>query len=50
MDEVDGRPGHVALQFGHMNAHGGVPADLLSLHQKPPQILLIPSKIIRRRP
>jgi hypothetical protein len=37
MDEVDGRPGHVALQSGHTNAHCGVPTDLLSL---PPANLL----------
>ena len=30
MDEVDGRPGHVALQSGHMNAPQGVPAVSLS--------------------
>jgi 3',5'-cyclic AMP phosphodiesterase CpdA len=30
MDEVDGRPGHVALQSGHMNALQGVPAVSLS--------------------
>ncbi len=30
-DEVDGRPGHVALQSGHGNAHRGVLAASLSL-------------------
>jgi len=44
MDEVDGRPGHVAPKSGHTNAYGGVPADLLSLLQMPPQIQNIPSK------
>ena len=24
MDEVDGRPGHVALQFGHLDAYQDV--------------------------
>jgi hypothetical protein len=31
MDEVDGRPGFVALQFGHMNAPQDVPLDSLCL-------------------
>jgi hypothetical protein len=26
MDEEDGRPGHVALKSGHLNAFNGVPA------------------------
>jgi hypothetical protein len=45
MDEVDGRPGHVALQFGHTNAHGGVPAVFLSLPGFIPQILINTRKI-----
>jgi hypothetical protein len=44
MDEVDGKPGHVALQSGHTNAHGCVPTDLLSLPQIPQQILITPRK------
>ena len=31
MDEVDGRPGHVALQFGHLDAPKDAPALSLSL-------------------
>jgi len=30
MDEVDGRPGHVALQSGHSDAPKGVPTASLS--------------------
>jgi len=44
MDEVDGKPGHVALQSGHTDAPFGVPAVLLSLSQTPPQILTLRSK------
>jgi hypothetical protein len=31
MDEVDGRPGHVALQSGHLDALADVPVVSLSL-------------------
>jgi len=31
MDVVDGRPGHMALQFGHLNASSGAPVQALSL-------------------
>jgi hypothetical protein len=31
MDEVDGRPGHVALQFGHLDAPQDAPAPSLRL-------------------
>jgi hypothetical protein len=31
MDEVDGRPGHVALQSGHLDAPKGVPTASLPL-------------------
>jgi hypothetical protein len=31
MDEVDGRPGHVALQFGHLDALKDAP--MLSLRK-----------------
>jgi len=39
MDEVDGRPGYVALQSGHMDAPSDVPAVSLSLFRSIPQIL-----------
>ena len=29
MDEVDGRPGHVALKFGHLDAPQDAPAPFL---------------------
>ena len=39
MDEVDGRPGAVALQFGHLDAPMDVPMVSLSLFRSIPQIL-----------
>jgi hypothetical protein len=44
MDEVDGKPGHVALQSGHRDALTDVPMVSLSLFQMPPQILTPKSK------
>ena len=37
MDEVDGRPGHVALQSGHLDAQTDVPTYSLSPHIFPPR-------------
>jgi len=31
MDAVDGRPGHMAWQFGHLNASSGARTQALSL-------------------
>ena len=39
MDEVDGRPGAVALQSGHLDAPWDVPKASLSLFRSIPQIL-----------
>jgi hypothetical protein len=39
MDEVDGRPGAVALQFGRVDAPRDVPMLSLSLFRSIPQIL-----------
>ena len=50
MDEVDGRPGHVALQSGHLDAPRDVPMVSLSLSHSILKILTKPSKIKRRTP
>lgn len=48
MDEADGRPDHVAFQFGHLNAYLGAPKLPLSLfereHTKPALPPWIPAK------
>ncbi len=44
MDEVDGRPGHVALQSGHTSAHRGVPTVFLSLPESAPKFRTIACK------
>ena len=44
MDEADGRPGHVALQFGHMDAFDDAPTPSLSLPLFTPQSPLIVSE------
>ncbi len=41
MDEVVGRPGPVALQFGHLDAPWDVPMVSLSLYHSIPKILII---------
>jgi hypothetical protein len=33
MDEADGRPGHVALQFGHLDAFDDAPALSLRVYE-----------------
>jgi hypothetical protein len=48
MDEVDGRPGAVALQSGHLDAHSGVPATPLSLPHSTPRSTVIPSTQLPR--
>ena len=44
MDEVDGRPGHVALQFGHFDAPMDVPMVSLCLPHSAPSFTVILSK------
>ena len=46
MDEVDGKPGPVALQFGHLDALKRVPPVSLSL---PPKFTVILSEAQRSR-
>jgi hypothetical protein len=43
MDEVDGKPGHVALQSGHIDALKGVPTAFLSLSYDTPKRTSSPS-------
>jgi hypothetical protein len=43
MDEADGRPGHVALQSGHLNALPDVPEVALSHSHPASKIAFIPS-------
>jgi hypothetical protein len=40
MDEADGKPGHVALQFGHRYAFAGVRTAFLS-HPNPPRTVIL---------
>src|ERR1039458_8048522 len=49
MDEVDGRPGHVALQSGHLDAHRDVPMVSLSLSHLTPKCTVILSEAQRSR-
>jgi hypothetical protein len=48
MDEVDGRPGAVALQSGHLDAPLDVPMVSLSLPHSTPQSTVIPSTQLPR--
>ena len=43
MDEVDGKPGHVALQSGHIDAPTDVPTAFLSLPYDTPKRTSSPS-------